>query len=199
MKDFFRVQLENPEQNVRRLWGKGGDGALATRIKKEDPALYDSYRRDAVKLGLLEPSSKELGAAVRRQWDAARNPKLSARQVEAVTRFPKATFKSVSGDLVARWKRENSPDYDLYRLAGATHGYLNHELIEQLNVADETDGGELYDVPTLIREKLGLEPALKLNRLGLERAGAAYAAKCVEEERVKQAEQAEGAGDKEAA
>jgi hypothetical protein len=192
-KEFFRVQLENPEKNVRRLFGKSGNGALAARIAKEDKAQYDSLRRDAVKLGLLEPTSKELGAAVRKIWDDAKNPELTAQQVEAITTFPKETFKQISGDTVNRWKRENSPKYGLYRLAGATHGFFNHELVGQLNIADSENDGTLYEVPTAIREKLNLEPSLRLTKAGLERAGAAYAQRCLEEERQKAAQEKQAA------
>ena len=101
-KNYFRVALENPESHVRELFGPKGNGALAQRIQREDPAQYASLRRDAVKLGLLEISSKEIGERTRQQWDRAKNPVLNATQLEAVAKFPKGSFRSITSDQAAK-------------------------------------------------------------------------------------------------
>jgi hypothetical protein len=189
-KNFFNPALENPAVHSQRLFGKNANSKLAQEIKRKDPALYDSLRRDAVKLKLLEPTSKEEAAALKKQWADLENPVLTSAQIESVAIFPIEAYQAVTGEQATKMKREDPAKYRLFRIAGATHGFLGKEILDRLNVADSGDDGTLYEIPEAIREKLNLEPSLRLTRAGLERAGAAYAEQCVREREAQSKEQA---------
>jgi len=138
----------------------------------------------------LTPTSAENAALLKQQWAEQKNPTLTSRQVQSVTRFPKANFREITGEQATKMKREDPEGYKLYRIAGATHGFIGKEILDQLNVADSGDDGTLYEIPEAIREKLNLEPSLRLTRAGLEKAGAAYADQCVREREAQSQEQA---------
>src|SRR5260370_25477659 len=123
-KNYFELALENPREHSQQLFGKNGKAALAAKIAKEDPVQYASLRRDAGKQGLLTPTSAENAAVTKHQWAEQRNPSITSHQFQAITRFPKATFREVTAEQVVKLKREDPEAYKLYRIAGATHGYL---------------------------------------------------------------------------
>jgi len=188
MSKYFDLSLENAKEHSQKVFGPKGNAALAQKIKKEDPAQYASLRRDAVKQRLLEPTRKEQAAVLKQQWKELEHPKLTSIQVEAIDMFPKATFKAVTAEEAQRMKKEDPATYKLFRIAGATHGFLSQDILQQLP-ADSGDDGTLYEIPAAFRERLNLEPSLRLTRAGLERAGKAYA-----DSFVKEAQEAENAG-----
>jgi hypothetical protein len=191
--DALEVKLETSAKYANRLLT---DGRFAmqekakTKYNAEAKALYEAGRRDQIRLGLRAPNAHENGVAIRRKWDddAKAESTMTAAQIEAVTEFSQAQFEAVSATEATDMKRDASARYRLYRIAGATHGKLPRSILETLNIADAvgTDDELLQPIPGAVAEKLGLDPTMKVNKVGMDRALQSYADKIVAEKLAEQ-------------
>jgi hypothetical protein len=127
-RKYFQVPLKHDEGDVRRFTR---DGVLASKIKREDPRLYQELRDDAKALGLLAESRREQNI---RLYAPKSTPPLTEIEQEALTAFSaeecRKYFPGTSGgnaDNAANLKKESPEKYQLLKIASRVYGVLPKE------------------------------------------------------------------------
>lgn len=142
MSDFNAVrdrvvpQRQHSVEEVRRLFGTGSSGKLATEVITTNRAYYESVRRQAIADGILDaPREHFLAAHYRNKAAAEATRQLSDDDVRAVAEFSKETcerYLRQSGNSGVRDNLSTMPPerYAIFRRAAVAHGLLQERLTQ---------------------------------------------------------------------
>ena len=171
-KAKYFPRTKNDPQLVRQVFGPASSASLASRIARENPALYRELKVDAVSLGILasvEGPKTPMQTILAKSAAASQQTTLSDAEIAARARFSEQECRrlfveSHTGDQnnAANLKKNDPNGYAAAKLAAASYGLLNFSP-DNLPQRPVTTGDELVTVSADLSRKANLPEGIKVS------------------------------------
>ena len=175
-KTKFFPELKNDRAAVEAVFGPKSSAALATRIKREDPALYQSLKSDAATLGFIDTRETPAppsafggklfqGSETRQQSRTMSDSELEARARFSETDCRRLFIEKTGTDAAAALKRNDSEAYQVAKIAAQSFGILNPSGLPQR----PAPSADFVGITLALAAKANLPPDLRVSLDQLDR------------------------------